>query len=191
MFLQVGDSSTIKSITNPKMYLLCKSYVINPMEKRLFQSIENQFLYKRVFKNEFKVSQLQHKFNLNFLHPTEWIAIMFKPNANNEFEYSEIKSIKLIFDGIERIKNQNNSKFYKLLQKYLYNDNCNPDNIYFYSFCLKPNHGQPSGSLNMSQIVNKELQVEFNSIKEGNLYVYTSAYNMLMTDGTKGTIKYY
>ena len=38
-------------------------------------------------------------------------------------------SPKNILKEYSRIKNQNNSKFYKLLQKYLYNDNCNPDNI--------------------------------------------------------------
>ena len=86
-----------------------------------------------------------------------------------------------------------NSEFYRLINKYLYFDNFDNNNIYVYSFCLKSGHGQSSGSINFSRVINKEVEIILpdNINYNGTLYAFSSAFNFLKCDGSKGSLLFY
>jgi hypothetical protein len=51
--------------------------------------------------------------------------------------------------------------------------------IYVYSFALKPEEHQPSGSINLSRIDNASLQMSLTSTTGHNMKVYALSYNVL------------
>jgi hypothetical protein len=51
--------------------------------------------------------------------------------------------------------------------------------IYVYSFSLKPEESQPSGTVNMSRIDNATLQLTMSSAASMKLYTYVTNYNVL------------
>ena len=191
--LKVGNSDSIQALGNLNAYLMFQTFILSPMEKVLFSRNNTDYIFKRLYVNSFDIKNQLTRVNLDFLHPTEWIAFIYKSRYSNDFEYSKVESLRMFFNGIERLKETMQPDFYRLLNKYLYFENCENDNIYVYSFCLKAGHGQNSGSINFGRIINKEVELSLhqNTNYNGTLYVIASSYNFLKCDGTKGKLLYY
>lgn len=191
--LHVGEGDKVNAIGELKAHLMVQSFILSPMEKKLFLHNKNTFLYKRIYTNTFDIKHRFQRLNLNFLHPTEWLAFCYKPSTNAMFEYEKLESIRLIFDGVERHRTEMHPEFYRLLQKHNYFENSDNDNIYVYSFCLKAGHGQNSGSINFSKVLNKEIEVVLKKAESysGTLHVFASSYNFLECDGNSGKLLFY
>ena len=189
----VGEGDKVNALGELKAHIMVQSFILSPMEKDLFLHNTNTFLYKRIYTNTFDVKHRSQRISLNFLHPTEWLAICYKPSTTDMFEYERIESLRLIFDGIERHRTSMHPEFYRLLQKHNYFENNENDNIYVYSFCLKAGHGQNSGSINFSKVLNKELEVILKKADSysGTLHVFASSYNFLECDGSSGKLLFY
>ena len=190
---RVGEGDKVKSVGELKAHLMVQSFILSPLEKKLFLHNRNTFLYKRIYTNTFDIKHRFQRVSLNFLHPTEWLAFCYKPSTNCMFEYEKLESIRLIFDGVERHRTEMHPEFYRLLQKHNYFENSDNDNIYVYSFCLKAGHGQNSGSINFSKVLNKELEVVLKKAEsyKGTLHVFASSYNFLECDGNSGKLLFY
>ena len=191
--LHVGEGDKVNAIGQLKAHLMVQSFILSPLEKKLFLHNKNTFLYKRIYTNTFDIRHRFQRINLNFLHPTEWLAFCYKPSTNAMFEYERLESIRLIFDGVERHRTEMHPEFYRLLQKHNYFENSDNDNIYVYSFCLKAGHGQNSGSINFSKVLNKEIEVVLKKAESysGTLHVFASSYNFLECDGNSGKLLFY
>ena len=191
--LHVGEGDKVNAIGQLKAHLMVQSFILSPLEKKLFLHNKNTFLYKRIYTNTFDIKHRFHRINLNFLHPTEWLAFCYKPSTSAMFEYEKLESIRLIFDGVERHRTEMHPEFYRLLQKHNYFENSDNDNIYVYSFCLKAGHGQNSGSINFSKVLNKEIEVVLKKAESyrGTLHVFASSYNFLECDGNSGKLLFY
>ena len=60
-----------------------------------------------------------------------------------------------------------------------------------YSFCLKPESHQPSGTMNFSKVDNVDLKLTFkSSIKSGQVRVYAINYNLLHIQSGMGGIEF-
>jgi hypothetical protein len=68
------------------------------------------------------------------------------------------KSCKLILNGHDRFY-ERDGRYFNLVQPYQHHENVPSNGIYVYSFALKPEEHQPSGSCNMSRIDNATLQL--------------------------------
>lgn len=191
--LHVGEGDKVNAIGQLKAHLMVQSFILSPLEKKLFLHNKNTFLYKRIYTNTFDIRHRFQRINLNFLHPTEWLAFCYKPTSNAMFEYEKLESFRLIFDGVERHRTEMHPEFYRLLQKHNYFENSDNDNIYVYSFCLKAGHGQNSGSINFSKVLNKEIEVVLKKAESysGTLHVFASSYNFLECDGNSGKLLFY
>jgi hypothetical protein len=170
-----------------------QTFVLSPIEKTIFLNQKNTFLYKRTYQNTFRISRKSQKINLNFTHPTEWLAFCYKPDANSMFDYERIESIKIFCDGVNIHKQDMDSGYFRLMQKHNFFDNNDNDNVYVYSFCLKAGHGQNSGSINFSQILNKEVEINLKTASNynGMIYAFASSYNILECDGLSGKSVFY
>lgn len=62
--------------------------------------------------------------------------------------------------------------------------------IYVYSFALKPEEHQPSGSCNMSRIDNATLQLSFANADALKLYTYARSMNILRITSGMGGLAY-
>jgi len=108
-----------------------------------------------------------------------------------------VASAKLVLNGNDRFAERNGS-YFNLIQPYQNHTNI-PANagINVYSFGLKPEEHQPSGTLNMSRIDTAVLNVTFDSTYVAsasaanlNLYIYAVNYNVLRILSGMGGLAY-
>jgi hypothetical protein len=116
---------------------------------------------------------------------------------NNYFNYSKtlslsnkqnpIKSVRLIYDGRDRIKKTAASVFTDLEPTKVHTNTPINRFIHVYSFALEPEKiEQPNGLMNFSEIQEPLLHLEFNTgITASTLFVYAVNYNVLIA--SKGT----
>jgi hypothetical protein len=106
-----------------------------------------------------------------------------------------VKEAKLVLNGNDRFAVRNGS-YFNLVQPYQHHENI-PMNggLNVYSFALKPEEHQPSGTLNMSRIDTAVLQLAMNdgmtySDAKHNLHVFAVNYNVLRIMSGMGGIAY-
>ena len=144
---------------------------------------------------------------LNFNHPCKELVWFVKPEDfigdatpywNNFYDGTAnqtstsmknlISKTKLQLNGNDRFA-ERDGDYFSLVQPYQHHTNI-PSNkgINVYSFALKPEEHQPSGTLNMSRIDSAQLHVE--SRAAGDLYVYAVNYNVLRILSGMGGLAY-
>lgn len=101
-----------------------------------------------------------------------------------------LETLKINFDGNDRT-DVFDSKYYNLVQPYIYHSNMPPKGIYMYSFSLNPEDYQPSGTVNFSIINNIEFKFninkEINNSNTAKLNVFSINYNLLrILNGSAG-----
>ena len=108
-----------------------------------------------------------------------------------------VKNAKLVLNGNDRFY-ERPGRYFNLIQPYQHHENI-PSNagINVYSFALKPEEHQPSGTLNMSRIDTAVLNLTFeNDITSGykssdyTLFVYAVNYNVLRILSGMGGLAY-
>jgi hypothetical protein len=103
-----------------------------------------------------------------------------------------IANAKLILNGNDRFSERNGS-YFNLVQPFQHHENI-PSNagINVYSFALKPEEHQPSGTLNMSRIDTATLSLTFDSgmTTNSSLSVYAVNYNVLRILSGMGGLAY-
>jgi hypothetical protein len=105
-----------------------------------------------------------------------------------------IASAKLVLNGNDRFSERNGS-YFNTIQPYQHHENV-PTNagINVYSFALKPEEHQPSGTLNMSRIdtavLNLNLTTGYNTGLDRSLHVYAVNYNVLRILSGMGGLAY-
>ncbi len=96
-------------------------------------------------------------------------------------------TFRLVLNGQDRFKEQN-GKYFNQMQPY-YHHSGNPyPGIYSYSFALKPEEHQPTGTCNFSRIDNA--QVAFANIPAGVLDMYAVNYNVLRIQSGMGGLAF-
>ncbi len=124
-----------------------------------------------------------------------------RADASTSMPSNPVKSAKLILNGNDRFY-ERSGRYFNLVQPYQHHENI-PTNagINVYSFSLKPEEHQPSGTLNMSRIDTAILSLSFED-KNNNaadddydpskyiLYVYAVNYNVLRILSGMGGLAY-
>ena len=194
--------------------LLCNIYVdyifLDTDERRKFAQLSHEYLIEQLqCTGEEPYNQ---QIRLNFNHPVKelvWVSkwqhnitatnnslvnwnnygIVDKATEHSKNSFTQA-SIKL--NGNDRIANRE-SRYFDLVQPYQHHTNI-PKNggINVYSFALKPEEHQPSGSLNMSRIDSAHLHVKINHVekKKGTVLIYAINYNVLRILSGMGGLAY-
>jgi len=176
-------------------------------ERKRFAQLSHEYLIEQlqftgtesITANTVKASRL------SFNHPCKELVWVVRPepategsninwnnftNAvdNNIIKDNLITTAKLQLNGNDRFA-ERDGKYFSLVQPYQHHNNI-PVNqgINVYSFALKPEEHQPSGTLNMSRIDTAQLQVK--SSKPGELFVYAVNYNVLRILSGMGGLAY-
>ena len=101
-----------------------------------------------------------------------------------------IKSALLQLNGHDRFS-QRDGFYFNLVQPYQHHENIPATGINCYSFALKPEEHQPSGSCNMSRIDNANLALEVEALPAGGqLYIFATNYNVLRVLSGMGGLAY-
>ena len=183
-------------------------------ERRRFAQLSHEYLIEQLqFTGSDSITGNQNtmkSIRMNFNHPCKELVWVVKPtvtgspnadlywtnfstrNADNNVYLGEnpIAKAKIQLNGNDRFA-ERDGNYFSLVQPYQHHEN-SPDvfhrGINVYSFAIKPEEHQPSGTLNMSRIDTAILSVS--SKVAGDIYIYTVNYNVLRILSGMGGLAY-
>lgn len=172
--------STKSNDVNATARLLVNYYYLDNERRQEIATKEHKFLIEQLQTTGTISVTKETQFNrypLEFSHPVKalfWVFQKDNNNSNQNFMYGRVKglqtdaqalvnSVQLKVSGQELTENFS-SKFFNLLQPYYHNTSVPTisTDLYSYSFALRPEEYQPTGTLNFSRIENAYLHVNFN-----------------------------
>jgi hypothetical protein len=184
-------------------------------ERRRFAQLSHEYLIEQLQftgSDTITSSATTKSIRMNFNHPCKELVWYIKPNYDttntsnipfwNNFStratidnnqwlgFNPVKTAKIQLNGNDRFA-ERTGNYFSLVQPYQHHENT-PDyfheGINVYSFAIKPEEHQPSGSLNMSRIDTAILSVS--SHVNGDIFIYTTNYNVLRILSGMGGLAY-
>lgn len=160
-------------------------------ERRRFAQMSHEYLIEQVqFTGSESVTTSAKQIKLNFNHPVKELVWFndISTGASDWNSFGDSGSAKLQLNGNDRFA-QRDALYFTHVQPYQHHANI-PDgkNINVYSFGLKPEEHQPSGTLNMSRIDTAILHLTPGVA--GNVWVFAVNYNVLRILSGMGGLAY-
>ena len=100
-----------------------------------------------------------------------------------------LSTFKLILNGQDRFKEQP-GKYFNQVQPYCHHSGTACPGIYSYSFALKPEEHQPTGTCNFSRIDNAQAEVTTGSADNTSLNMFAVNYNVLRIQSGMGGLAF-
>ncbi len=199
---EIVTSGVSASLSAASLYV---DYIyLDTDERRRFAQVSHEYLIEQVqFTGDESVSSLSNKIKLNFNHPCKelvWVVQRDSSVTNMQrFDYTDKDDVnpvliaKLQLNGHDRFS-ERMGRYFNLVQPYQHHTNVPKAGINVYSFGLKPEEHQPSGTCNMSRIDNATLQLTLtaNTVAGGDakVRVYATNYNVLRIMSGMGGLAY-
>lgn len=175
-------------------------------ERRRFAQVSHEYLIEQLqYTGEETIAALTYKARLTFNHPCKEFIWVFQlqtavaTNVNQWTNYtnallpaagSDLLSTALLqLNGQDRFKVRA-ARYFNLVQPYQHHTNTPTTGIYVYSFGLKPEEHQPSGTVNMSRIDNASFQFSMTTSSAVNFRIYAVNYNVLRIMSGMGGLAY-
>ena len=184
------------NITDAKLYV---DYIyLDSYERKQFATNRHEYL----------MEQLQFTGNISYLEgqntsridlegfnlPVKeliWVSQLTKYSESNDiFNFSDtvdplqikndpVDTATIYFNGVERISERKGS-YFRLVQPFQNHTRISRSHIYVYSFAMKPEQHQPTGTANFSKIDNKDIRMKFKTgLTDATIRVYAVNYNVL------------
>jgi hypothetical protein len=145
-------------------------YFLDTVERRKFAQNPHEYLVEQVQSQTGNVTSLteQNLIRINLNHPTKELVWVFNRNGTNcpqnDFsigtniisngtaaQFAPLYSFYLNINGTDRFK-ERPGEYFRLVQPYDHHTRTPSNYIYTYSFALRPEEHQPSGTCNFSRI---------------------------------------
>jgi len=202
----VGTPSATPSLVDASLYV---DYVyLDTDERRQFAQVAHEYLIEQLqFTGSESFSNSSVKSKLNFNHPVKeliWVVQLDDNTAANRWtDFTDngaggnpyaggdpLTDAKLQLNGHDRFSVRS-AAYFNLVQPYQHHTRVPSTGIYAYSFALKPEEHQPSGTVNMSRIDNATLQLTNATGSDAvKLRVYAVNYNVLRVMSGMGGVAY-
>jgi len=157
-------------------------------ERRRFAQLSHEYLIEQVqFTGDETISPSGTSIKLSFNHPVKELIWKGKEGTTNK---GQCGTAKLMLNGNDRFA-ERDQKYFTHVQPYQHHTNIpNNSSINVYSFALKPEEHQPSGTLNMSRI--DTAQLKLGGLVDGatSVAVYAHSYNVLRILSGMGGLAY-
>jgi hypothetical protein len=175
------DTCFIESGTNVSLWV---DYIyLDTDERRRFAQVSHEYLIEQLQKNDLTTNTTN---TLIFNHPVKELVW-----CQDEEETIPDTNWKLILNGQDRFAKRP-TKYFTRTQVWKhhtgYGGVTNPDSIAVYSFAIKPEKHQPSGTCNFSRIDNAQLVSDISPTKKGSIYAVN--YNVLRIMSGMGGLAY-
>lgn len=204
----VGGTISGETLENASLWV---DYIfLDTDERRRFAQLSHEYLIEQLqFTGDESVtsSATSSKVKITFNHPVKelvWVVqrdAVVTSSSNDWFNYSDndlevnganlCTSAKLQLNGHDRFA-ERAGNYFNLVQPYQHHENI-PTNvgINVYSFALKPEEHQPSGTLNMSRIDTAVLNLGHSALSgTAKIRVYALSYNVLRIMSGMGGLAY-
>ena len=188
----LGDGVTLSAVELWADYIF-----LDTDERRRFAQLSHEYLIEQVqFTGGESIADsnpgsgaidVTTKSKLSFNHPVKELVWV---NKSADFTFSGTTDFQLQLNGNDRFAKRD-AKYFTHVQPYQHHENI-PDgkDIHVYSFALKPEEHQPSGTLNMSRIDTATAIVGTNGVGPGTLNMYAVNYNVLRILSGMGGLAY-
>jgi len=173
-------NSSVTTQGNMKASLFADYIYLDTDERRRFAQVSHEYLIEQLqFTGDENASR---NIKLNFNHPVKELIWVEKDLTSEFGKYqSTYSSAQLTLNSHDRFSKRN-SQYFQLVQPYQHHQRVPAlgSGINVYSFALKPEEHNPSGSCNMSRIDDTTLKLD-NIVENGNsvVKVYAVNYNVL------------
>ena len=197
---------------SPKLFV---DYVyLDTDERRRFAQVSHEYLIEQLQDRQESISSTSAQIDLNFNHPVKelvWVFVRadradtgltkastgnqplnFEPQDNVGVVAGEhFTTATLKLNGHERFAPRNAS-YFRVVQPYQHHTSAPLRHVYVYSFALKPEEHQPSGTCNFSRIDNAQLDMTGVVVapQNLNLKIYAVNYNVLRIMSGMGGLAY-
>lgn len=188
-------------ITKPEIVMFGDYVYLDIEERRRFVSNKHEYLIEQIQINpptSISASDSLANITLNFNHAVkelvwvvkqnrmadthEWFNFSSLPQNASGIRTDNINNAIIRFDGYDRFPRRDAS-YFRLVQPWQRHTSIPDDFIYLYSFSLRPEDSQPSGSFNASRINNVVLSFDMNRVaalrQDCTVSVYAVTHNVL------------
>jgi hypothetical protein len=118
---------------------------------------------------------------------TSWLE---EGDASDAAAVGPLSTFKLVLNGQDRFKEQN-GKYFNQVQSYNHHSGNPYPGVYSYSFALKPEEHQPTGTCNFSRIDNAQVAVTLKSgCDSGTMHMFATNYNVLRIQSGMGGLAF-
>jgi hypothetical protein len=202
---KVAGDVTIASVPQLKAASLYVDYIyLDTDERRRFAQVSHEYLIEQLqFTGDENITSTNNKIKLNFNHPVKELIWVVQPEAKvaskDWFDYSfenanPVALAKLQLNGHDRFS-ERDGRYFNLVQPYQHHENVPSVGINVYSFGLKPEEHQPSGTCNMSRIDTATLHLttvkdSSNNPISAKVRIYAVSYNVLRVMSGMGGLAY-
>ena len=101
-----------------------------------------------------------------------------------------LKNFNLVLNGQDRFKAQG-GKYFNQVQPFYHHSGAPQAGVYSYSFALKPEEHQPTGTCNFSRIDNAQASIELKNVPNNNvLSMFAVNYNVLRVQSGMGGLAF-
>jgi hypothetical protein len=195
----VTASTPSGSITSASMYV---DYIyLDTEERRRFAQISHEYLIEQLqYTGDESLSGTSNRVKLNFNHPVKELIWVCQDSSLDASNFADAASgnnpcskAKLQLNGHDRFSERDGS-YFNVVQPFQHHTNIPATGINCYSFALKPEEQQPSGSANMSRIDNATLQLTISTamslLNNPVVKVFATNYNVLRIMSGMGGLAY-
>jgi hypothetical protein len=126
-----------------------------------------------------------------FINPASAGAPQLMLDADLQFDENfvgPLSTFKLVLNGQDRFKEQD-GKYFNQVQPFFHHSGSPMPGIYSYSFALKPEEHQPTGTCNFSRIDNAQVSVKCNR-GSSSLHMFATNYNVLRIQSGMGGLAF-
>jgi len=178
----VDTSNTTAAVTSCKLFV---DYVyLDADERRRFAQTHHEYLIEQpqeMNAETILAATTTQKIDIFFNHPVKelkWVISndvyttsgstgnnnkLFLYEASNTIELKDtFATAKLQFNGVDRFSARD-AKYFRLMQPYQFHKKCPAKHIYSYTFALRPDEHQPSGTCNFSILDNVKMSLTYNA----------------------------
>ena len=170
--------------------LWCDYVYLDTDERRRFAQVSHEYLIEQLqFTGDEASANATVALRLNFNHPVKELVWVGTTSTSGVYD-GTLSLAKLQLNGHDRFEERNGDYFNKV-QAYQHHTNIASGNVYLYSFALRPEEHQPSGTCNFSRIDNATLQLTWAGAVSGrNAKVFAVNYNVLRVMSGMGGLAY-
>ena len=115
--------------------------------------------------------------------------LLFGLTEFDESKSGPLSSFKLVLNGQDRFKEQD-GKYFNTVQAYNHHSGSPMPGIYSYSFALKPEEHQPTGTCNFSRIDNAQVAIKTRPNAGTSLHMFATNYNVLRIQSGMGGLAF-
>ena len=195
-----NDYASVPSLGDASLYI---DYIyLDTDERRRFAQSPHEYLIEQLqFTGDESLSGVNNKVKLNFNHPVKELVWVVQNDNRTTTNFTDAddgtganptSTAKLQLNGQDRISTRAGA-YFNQVQPYQHHTNIPATGINVYSFAVKPEEHQPSGSANMSRIDNATLQLTLTANANASnpvLKIFAVSYNVLRITSGMGGVAY-